>query len=155
MGEGAPAPPYTASPQGTLGCRRHTPLLQPDTCQGRGGWLRAGLGNDVDRIEQVASLPETKKLIVAKALVNAKDNLVPVRIANVTDEPVKLDKGHTIALLHPVEPLSEQSGGELGEKSSTQTVAPDHLKGLVYDMADDLTDVERKRVEKIESSSNG
>ena len=57
----------------------------------------------VGTIEQIKSLPENTGLLVAKAVVNTNDKTLPVRIANFSDKMVKLDKGHTVALLHPVD----------------------------------------------------
>ena len=64
--------------------------------------------SELGAIEQLESLPKTTGLQVARALIDAKQENVPVKIVNFTDTPVKLNKGQTVALVQPVDNLKNK-----------------------------------------------
>lgn len=110
-------------------------------------------------VEQTNSLPEKTGLFVARSLVNTSNSHVPVRIANFTDETVRLDTGHTIALLHPVDPDCVRSIDEFtenntnfgevnriteSESNDSSNELPTHLQPLVDGVAPEASENERK-----------
>ena len=64
---------------------------------------RKTFNSSVGTIELLNSLTQTNGLCVARSLVNTSDSTVPVRIANFTQDTVKLNKGQTVAVIHSVD----------------------------------------------------
>jgi transposase InsO family protein len=114
-------------------------------------------------IENTENLAEEKGICVAKALVDATVDLVPVRLANLSDNTVTLAQGHTIALLHPVESVHDheslnESGidpslasiNETADQSDDGDVTlPEHLQSMVDDITDRLSQPETYKVKRL------
>jgi hypothetical protein len=74
---------------------------------------------------------------------------------NVSDEPVMVLKGTTVALVQPVRkvnlnaPISQESHQEDGGMKSDEVQVPDHLKSMVDVAARYLTQEQRLELEKV------
>ena len=87
-------------------------------------------------LENVSSLTEVQGLMLAKALVNSHQSDIPVTFANLTDEPVTLRKGTTVALLSPVMAVEDHNtktlhGTTHAVSSNAPTSLPDHLQPML------------------------
>ena len=58
-------------------------------------------------VEPTTQLPENGQVLVARTLVNAEQKCVPLRVANLTSEPVVLRRGTVAGLLKPVEEVCD------------------------------------------------
>ena len=99
-------------------------------------------------VEPTTQLPENGQILVAKALVNAERDCVPLRVANLTSEPVVLRRGTVAGLLKPVEEVCEETH-ETGVRQETPiagAVVPEHLKSMVEDAHEALNDSQREQV---------
>ena len=98
-------------------------------------------------VEPTTQLPENGQILVAKALVNAEQDCVPIRVANLTSEPVVLRRGTVAGLLKPVEEVHDEvhPQGKM-EESAEDTEIPEHLRGMVEDANESLNETQRKQV---------
>ena len=91
-------------------------------------------------IEPTPKMVHQKGILVARTLVDASGrDSVPVRILNVHHDPVILYKNTNIALLHPVDDVSESVDcrGTPSEDDSPE------IKDLIQRSSADLTEVQR------------
>ena len=99
---------------------------------------------------------------MARALVDAKQESVPIRIANFTTDAVKLSKGQTVALLQPVEKeqikevenlKDEPSSGPCGRVAHVEededVVLPTHLQSLLNAVSSKVTESEKHKIAKL------
>ena len=105
----------------------------------------------IGAIEPTKSLSEEKGLLVARALVNTNVSIVPVRLANFNSESVVLEKGQTLAMIHPVDAdnirvleISECKTGETDQRS-----VPKHLQCVIDSLPEDLTMEQKHQVENL------
>ena len=101
--------------------------------------------------EPTTQLPENGQILVAKALVNAEQDCVPLRVANLTSEPVVLRRGTVAGLLKPVEEVCEE-GHETGNRQENPidgTDVPEHLRSMVEDAHEALNDSQREQVSAV------
>ena len=101
----------------------------------------------IGTLEPTQTLCETKGLVVARAVVRNDSSRVPVRIANFGPEPILLDKGHTIAMIHPVDPESMQKVESV--EQIDESSVPEHLLPLAEQVDSELTREEQERVKKL------
>ena len=73
-------------------------------------------------VEPTTQLPENGQILDAKALVNAEQECVPLRVANLTSEPV------------------------VEEETAEDADIPEHLRGMVEDANESLNEAQRKQV---------
>ena len=73
-------------------------------------------------------LTENTGLLVAKSLVRVEHNTVPIRLANFRLDPLKINKGSTVALLEPVKEIC---------KFETEPQPFDKIIGSVSKIEDD------------------
>ena len=104
----------------------------------------------VGLLEEPSYMQDSKRLMIAKALVSNENNVVPVRVANFTDTPISLDKGYTVAVIHPVDPdsvvcLDEEDVG----KGEEVLQVPDHLLPLLSNIDENLSDSETNKVKEL------
>ena len=94
-------------------------------------------------IEQTKSLPD------AKTLVNTEQTYMPVRVTNFGPKRVKLKKGYTIAIVHPVNAGEVKTilKGKKHEKTSTKM--PEHLKPLVDGMYSEAMTSEKAQLKTL------
>ena len=104
----------------------------------------------IGSIEPTGTICDATGLLVARTLVSTANNDVPIRLANTSSEPIVLQKGHTIALLHPVDADNIQVFGTCAQISSdNQQMLPQHLKCLMEKLSPELSSEEVKRVEDL------
>ena len=56
-------------------------------------------------IEPKTTLTDNTGLLVAKSLVRVEHDTVPIRVANFGPDPIKVNKGSTVALLQPLKEI--------------------------------------------------
>ncbi len=120
--------------------------------------------SEIGTVEELDTLSAATGLQVARALVDAKQENVPVRIANFTTDVVKLNKGQTVALLQPVdkeqikevENLKDESssvpGGHIAHihiEEDEDVVLPTHLQSLLNAVSPEITDPEKHKIAKL------
>ena len=111
-------------------------------------------------IESNTYLTNDTGLLVARSLVNLKQNTVPVRVANVSDQIVKIKKGTRLAKLESVKEVCNFDKGE--SKQNDEHIAyvnkiehsklgdlPEHLKPLVEKTSDSLSPTEHDEVTQL------
>ena len=111
-------------------------------------------------IESNTYLTNDTGLLVARSLVNLKQNTVPVRVANVSDQIVKIKKGTRLVKLESVKEVCNFDKGE--SKQNDEHIAyvnkiehsklgdlPEHLKPLVEKTSDSLSPTEHDEVTQL------
>ncbi len=103
-------------------------------------------------VEGVRSLTSSTGLIMARALVSADKDLVPLSIVNMTDTPVTLKKGTVVALLQPVSSVVEQVTDPVTMATGSDTYSgdlPAHLAPLLEGISEDLSPEQLAQVKKV------
>ena len=115
----------------------------------------------VGTVEQTDSLPEKTGLFVANTLVSTASTHIPVRVANFNNNTVTLNKGQTIAMLHPVysdmihelDDISETEGNvnqvTESENDDSGHELPAHLQPLIDNLSSEGTESERKQLTEL------
>ena len=82
-------------------------------------------------VEPSTQLPENGQILVAKALVSAEQECVPLRVANLTDETVVLRRGTVAGILKPVDEVCGDDASEHAKQCQVSEEAdlPEHLYG--------------------------
>ena len=149
-------------------CRRvvlqHKVVIEPRCEQTVMGQISGrGKCSQVGLVSPAATLTGKTGLLVAKGVVDMSCRAAPVRLLNLDDTPVTLEKNTTVAFLEPVYEVSEVGATEGAEKErglqevpgnkasvvANGTKVPDHLtdlyqrssKGLNDDQKSVLTDL--------------
>ncbi len=108
--------------------------------------------DSVGAVEPTSSLTHAKGLFVAKALVNTEQNIVPVKLANFTDKQIQLDKGYTIAMLHPVQVDKITEFTKTSTRTSVSPVSselPEHLKPMLEGIYEGASETETEQVKQL------
>ena len=112
-------------------------------------------------VEPTASVTENTGVLVAKSLVSMSNKDIPVRLANFTDETIKLRRGSTIGIVHPVNSVSNFDKGEhlagvykvtesnTASKSAKKSKVPEHLQSMVDLAAENLTKPELEKFSQL------
>ena len=104
----------------------------------------------IGSVEPIKKICDATGLLVARTLVSTANNDVPIRLANTSAEPIVLEKGHTIALLHPVDADNIQVFGTCAQiGSGEKQLLPQHLKSMIEKLSPELSGEEVKRVEDL------
>ena len=124
--------------------------------------------SEIGTIETLESFPEATGLQVAKTLINATNDNVPVRLANFGDKSVQLCKGQTVAVVQPVDPEDIEelddnietsvSSDSVSDSQSPGLVAsveedcielPAHLSEIVSNVSPQITESEKHKIKKL------
>ena len=106
---------------------------------------------NVGLIEPKVTLTDKTGLLVAKSLVRVEHNTVPIRVANFGPDPIKVNKGSTVAMIEPVkeickfEPEFQSLDKTVGIVSKIEGCLPDlpeYLKPLIKQSSDTLSETE-------------
>ena len=113
-------------------------------------------------VEPTQMLTSKTGVLVARVVVSTDKSTIPVRIANLTDNIVTLNKGSTIGLLQPICNISKfelekQSSnfqkGELFKISENENLSipeiPEYLQPLLDNLSDDLSKSQVNRFKKL------
>ncbi|XP_053386617.1 uncharacterized protein LOC128550817 [Mercenaria mercenaria] len=106
-------------------------------------------------VEASQNFMENHDILVARALVEPKLGLIPIRIANLENTPIRLYKNTIIATLEGTElpeiiptNLAETPSTSKSTNKSSQEI-PDHLKECYERSTKDLTEEEKKEVKDL------
>ena len=115
---------------------------------GRKVGSRWNVNEKLGLVEPTTQLPENGQILVAKALVDAAQDCVPLRVANFTSETVVLRRGTVAGLLKPVEEVCEEmhKTGNRPETPIAGAAVPEHLRSMVEDAHVALNDSQREQV---------
>ena len=86
----------------------------------------------IGAIEGTKTLFNGSGVMMAKAVVNAENKDIPLTIMNPQDQPITLQRGKTVGLLHPVTLVQDVSGGVDKEVNKEKNL-PDHLSPILDD----------------------
>ena len=107
-------------------------------------------------MEGSALLAERDSILVARSLVDATQNTVPVRVFNVSDEEVLLRKGTTLAIGHPVTDvidlgLEQKTINQITRKAgpTKRTELEDHLQDLLVRSSKDLSEQQTEQLKEL------
>ena len=114
---------------------------------------------NIGLIEPKNRLTDNTGLLVAKSLVRVEHNTVPIRIANFGLDPIKVNKGSTVALLEPVkeickfEPEPQPFDKIIGSVSKIEDGClpelPEYLKPLVEQSTETLPGTELTKLTQL------
>ena len=107
-------------------------------------------------IEGSALLAERDSILVARSLVDATQNTIPVRVFNVSDEEVLLRKGTTLAIGHPVTDvielgLEQKIINQINRKAGPTKRAEmeGHLHDLLVRSSKDLSEQQTEQLKEL------
>ena len=107
------------------------------------------LNFNIGLVEPKNRLTDNTGLLVAKSLVRVEHNTVPIRVANFGLDPIKVNKGSTVALLEPVkeickfepepQPFDKIIGGVSKIEDGCLPELPEYLKPLIEQSSETLS----------------
>ncbi|MCG7876282.1 MAG: RNase H-like domain-containing protein [Candidatus Thiodiazotropha endolucinida] len=91
--------------------------------------------NRLGIVEPSMKFVENTGVLVAKVLVDPKTGNIPLRLANFSKEPIRINRDTVTAVLQPVESVDSEKGNfqkqpAIGQNSNTPTELPEHLVPL-------------------------
>ena len=101
----------------------------------------------VGLIEPKTTLTDNTGLLVTKSLVRVEHNTVPIRVANFGPDPIKVNKGSTVATLEPVKEickfenlnqLTKIIGSVTKMEDGCLPELPEYLKPLIEQLSETL-----------------
>ncbi|CAG2253617.1 unnamed protein product [Mytilus edulis] len=105
--------------------------------------------NEVGIVETNRSFIEKTGLLLARVVVQPNSNIIPLRVANFSSEPVKVYKNTIVGTFEPVDletyEVSTVSRVNCAD-SNTKVDIPDHLKGVFEKSSKDLDNIEVKKL---------
>ena len=113
---------------------------------------------EIGLIEPTQSITSRIGLLVARSLVQTEKSVIPVRVANLTDKMITLSGDSTIALLQPINKvsnfsISKDQGSVLslsnGETCNNKPALPDHLRPLMESLSIKLSVEQVRKFEKL------
>ena len=114
---------------------------------------------NIGLIEPKNRLTDNTGLLVAKSLVRVEHNTVPIRVANFGLDPIKVNKGSTVALLEPVkeicrfEPEPQPFDKIVGSVSKIEDGClpelPEYLKPLIEQSTETLSGTELTKLTQL------
>jgi len=107
-------------------------------------------------VEPEERFVENKQLLVGKVLISAtSDNVIPLRVMNVTDETKVVHAGTIMGRYIPVDDddVDDVSGESLAQVKTIQM--PEHLKKLSQETKKGLTSAQRKKVDQLLRTFSG
>ena len=99
-------------------------------------------------IESSNQLSKHGPVMLAKSLVSTEHGEVPLRIANVGEEPIVLQRGTVAAIIRPVSAIdgnNDEPAPPLGEADDV----PEHLLAMAEEACKDLDDAQSKAVRQL------
>ena len=110
-------------------------------------------------VEGIGSWGETKQICVAKALVDIVENVLPLRIINLSGKVVNIERGHSLAKIHEIDTRNIKAFEEKSEEdericsidiqNNGEIQIPEHLKHLVENLPDELSEVQKNEIKQI------
>ena len=102
---------------------------------------------DVGIIQSTTSFVEDTGLLISNAVVNVNSSELLVTCMNLNDEPVKLQKGITVALLSPVQQVIELTENQSDEYEEMQLEnLPYHLQDMAKTASEYLTESQSRKM---------
>jgi len=113
------------------------------------------LGTTMGLLEPASRFTDVKNGMVARALVKFGDEL-PIRYANMTEDPVTLYPGTTIATISQVKDVAGEVSGENNKPLPAPRIGvPAHLEDLFERTTHDMTIVQKKQVASLLNKYQG
>ena len=101
-------------------------------------------------VEAVNSFVDNTGLLVSSAVIDTTKSDIILTCANLTDEPVSVSKGTTIAIVHPVQKIVKGPGLKASYSDNiTIDDIPEHLKPMVDNASTDLNEAQKAHLYKI------
>jgi hypothetical protein len=116
---------------------------------------------NIGLVESIKSVHDNMGILIGKTLVSTNNSELPVRVANVSNDPIIIQKGSTIGILHPVNEVTKYEVNTKETKNDGQVsiviadnknyveLLPDYLKPLVKSVSDKLSENETNRFAKL------
>ena len=101
-------------------------------------------------VEPSRKFVENTGLLVAKVLVDPKKGNIPLRLANLSKEPVAVHRGTVTAVLQAVDSVDSESvnATQTVEGSQDDAGRPEHLQSLFECSSKNLDDSQKDRLEQ-------
>ena len=93
-------------------------------------------------VEPLSRPPQSDPLVVANCLVQPFHDTVPLRMANLGDEPVVLPQGTTVGVIKPVSsiPTTQLEGSNGNRRCAKLSQVPEHLQEMARSACANLND---------------
>lgn len=104
-------------------------------------------------IEQDRNFVDKSGVLVAKAVIDLNNGVIPLRMININTEPYKIHKNTVVAMFETVDNIEIKDEhvriSKVGDQIDSVSVIPEQLSGLIEESSKILSDEQRSMLQDL------